>query len=117
MLKKLAVMIEDSLSAGVQVQLRWSCAGGWHWLLDELPQRRSPGKMKTPTRVMLVTGHGESRVHWHGSVVKKRVLEVVNELGTVVEQSNRGCVVLSWPLTGVGHTVLERVSFLKLQYC
>ena len=34
------------------------------------------------------------------SVVKLRVLELASELGTVVEQSNRGCVVLEWPLTG-----------------
>ena len=36
-------------------------------------------------------------------IVKQRVLELANELGTVVEQSNRGCVVLAWPLTGGGN--------------
>ena len=48
---------------------------------------------------MLVTGHGESRVLMEAGVVKQRVLELARELGTVVEQSNRGCVVLEWPLS------------------
>ena len=73
-------------------------------LLVELPRRFEDCEMREPAHVMLVTGHGESRVLKHGSVVKQRVLELASELGTVVEQSNRGCVVLAWPLTGDGHT-------------
>jgi pentatricopeptide repeat protein len=85
------------LSAGAaEMVVRW-------WLLQELPQRMSAGKMSAPTQVALVTGHGESRVLRNGSVVKQRVVEVANELGTVVEQSNRGRVVLAWPLTGDGN--------------
>ena len=68
------------------------------WLLHELPHRLDAGKMSEPTRVVLVTGHGESRVLKEAGDVKKRVLELVDELGTVVEQSNRGRVVLEWPL-------------------
>ena len=71
------------------------------WLSEGLPMKLEARKMSQPTQVVLVTGHGESRVLRHGSVVKQRVLVLANELGTVVEQSNRGCVVLSWPLTGV----------------
>jgi hypothetical protein len=63
----------------------------------------SAGKMSAPTQVMLVTGHGESRVLKEAGVVKQRVLEVASELGTVVEQSNRGRVVLKWPLTCGGN--------------
>ena len=59
--------------------------------------------MSEPTQVVLVTGHGESRVLRTGSVVKQRVLELASELGTVVEQSNRGRVVLAWPLIGDGN--------------
>ena len=36
--------------------------------------------------------------------MKQSVLEVAKHLGTVVEQSNRGRVVLAWPLTGGGST-------------
>ena len=64
------------------------------WLLHELPQRMAAGKMSAPTQVMLVTGHGESRVLKEAGVVKQRVLELTSKLGTVVEQSNRGRVVL-----------------------
>ena len=86
------------LSAGAaEMVVRW-------WLLVELPRRLENGEMREPAHVMLVTGHGESRVLKHGSVVKQRVLELASELGTVVEQSNRGCVVLEWPLTVVGST-------------
>ena len=85
------------LSAGVaEMVVRW-------WLLDQLPQRLEARKMSVPAQVALVTGHGESRVLKHGSAVKQRVLEVANKLGTVVEQSNCGRVVLSWPLTGGGN--------------
>jgi hypothetical protein len=81
------------LSAGAaKMVVRW-------WLRDELPKRLASGEMSAPTHVVLVTGHGESRVLKEAGVVKQRVLEVVNELGTVVEQSNRGRVVLAWPLT------------------
>ena len=86
------------LSAGAaEMVVRW-------WLLDKLPQRLEGRKMSEPTQVVLVTGHGESRVLKEAGVVKQRVLELVSELGTVVEQSNRGCVVLAWPLTGVDRT-------------
>ena len=64
--------------------------------------------MSQPTHVVLVTGFGESRVLKNGSVVKQRVLEVANELGTVVDQSNRGRVVLAWPLTVGGSTSTSR---------
>ena len=74
------------------------------WLLQELPQRLEARKMSAPAQVALVTGHGESRVLKEASVVKQRVLVVVNELGSVVEQSNLGLVVLKWPLAGGGHT-------------
>ena len=71
------------LSAGAaEMVVRW-------WLLDKLPQRLEARKMSEPTQVVLVTGHGESRVLKEAGDVKKRVLELVNELGTVVEQSNR----------------------------
>ena len=100
----------ESIEAGVlKLDLHGLTAGAaemvvrW-WLLDELPQRLKAGEMKKPTRVMLVTGHGESRVLKEAGVVKQRVLEVVNEFGTVVEQSNLGCVVLTWPLAGGGNT-------------
>ena len=90
------------LSAGAaEMVVRW-------WLSESLPKRLEARKMSEPTQVVLVTGHGESRVLKEAGVVKQRVLELASELGTVVEQSNRGCVVLSWPLAGVGHTVLER---------
>ncbi len=82
------------LSAGAaEMVVRW-------WLFERLPQRLSSGEMSEPTHVVLVTGHGESRVRVlkEASVVKQRVLEVVGELGTVVEQSNRGCVWVEWPL-------------------
>ena len=69
------------------------------WLLQELPQRLADGKMSAPTQVVLVTGHGESRVLKKAGTVKQRVLELASKLGTVVEQSNRGRVVLAWPLT------------------
>ncbi len=59
--------------------------------------------MSEPMQVVLVTGHGESRVLEEAGVVKQRVLELASELGTVVEQSNRGCVVLAWPLTFCGN--------------
>ena len=59
--------------------------------------------MSEPTQVVLVTGHGESRVLKEAGVVKQRVLELASELGTVVDQSNRGRVVLAWPLTGGGN--------------
>ena len=86
------------LSAGAaEMVVRW-------WLLDKLPQRLEARKMSEPTQVVLVTGHGESRVLKEAGDVKKRVLELANELGTVVEQSNRGRVVLEWPLTVVGST-------------
>ena len=86
------------LSAGAaEMVVRW-------WLLDKLPQRLEGRKMSEPTQVVLVTGHGESRVLRNGSVVKQRVLELASELGTVVDQSNRGRVVLAWPLTGGGST-------------
>ena len=58
------------------------------------------GEMREPAHVMLVTGHGESRVLKEAGVVKQRVLELASELGTVVEQSNLGRVVLTWPLKG-----------------
>ena len=74
------------------------------WLLQELPQRLAARRMSAPAQVVLVTGHGESRVLKEAGVVKQRVLELANELGTVAEQSNRGCVVLAWPLTGGGNT-------------
>ena len=81
------------------------------WLLQELPQRLEARKMSAPAQVALVTGHGESRVLRHGSVVKQRVVEVASELGTVVEQSNRVRVVLAWPLTGVAtHLAAPRPS-------
>ena len=84
------------LSAGAaEMVVRW-------WLLQELPRRLFAGKISEPTRVVLVTGHSESRVCKRGSIVKERVLEVANELGTVVEQSNRGRVVLEWPLRHSG---------------
>ncbi len=84
------------LSAGAaEMAVRW-------WLRDALPQRLEAGTMSEPTHVMLVTGHGESRVLKEASVVKQRVLELASELGTVVDQSNRGRVVLAWPLTGGG---------------
>ena len=87
-----------SLSAGAaEMVVRW-------WLSEGLPQRLSSSKMSAPTQVVLVTGHGESRVLRNGSVVKQRVLELANELGTVVEQSNRGRLVLAWPLTVGGST-------------
>ena len=80
------------LSAGAaEMVVRW-------WLSERLPQRLDAGKMSAPMQVVLVTGHGESRVLRNGSVVKQRVLELASELGTVVEQSNRGRVVLEWPL-------------------
>jgi pentatricopeptide repeat protein len=80
------------LSAGAaEMVVRW-------WLSERLPQRLSSGKMSAPTQVVLVTGHGESRVLKEAGVVKQRVLALANELSTVVEQSNRGCVVLEWPL-------------------
>ena len=69
------------------------------WLLNQLPKRLAAGEMSEPTHVVLVTGHGESRVLKEAGVVKQRVLELASELGTVVEQSHRGCVVLAWPLT------------------
>jgi pentatricopeptide repeat protein len=85
------------LSAGAaEMVVRW-------WLRDALPQRLKAGKMSEPTQVVPVTGHGESRVLRNGSVVKQRVLELASELGTVVAQSNRGRVVLEWPLTGGGN--------------
>ena len=85
------------LSAGAaEMVVRW-------WLRDALPQRLEAGKMREPTHVVLVTGHGESRVLKEAGVVKQRVLKLASELGTVVEQSNRGCVVLAWPLTDVGN--------------
>ena len=74
------------------------------WLSERLPMKLEARKMSQPTQVVLVTGHGESRVLRHGSVVKQRVVEVASELGTVVEQSNRVRVVLAWPLTGGGNT-------------
>ena len=81
------------LSAGAaEMVVRW-------WLLQELPQRLEARKMSAPAQVALVTGHGESRVLRNGSVVKQRVLDLANELGTVVEQLNRGRVVLDWPLS------------------
>jgi hypothetical protein len=87
------------LSAGAaEMVVRW-------WLRDALPQRLKAGKMSEPTHVVLVTGHGESRVLKEAGVVKQRVLEVASELGTVVEQSNRGRVVLEWPLTGGGNAL------------
>ena len=67
--------------------------------------------MSEPTQVVLVTGHGESRVLKEAGVVKQRVLELASELGTVVEQSNRGRVVLKWPLRERGYTV----SLLELE--
>ena len=86
------------LTAGAaEMVVRW-------WLLDKLPQRLEARKMSEPAHVMLVTGHGESRVLKEAGVVKQRVLELASELGTVVEQSNRGRVVLEWPLTAVGST-------------
>ena len=86
------------LSAGAaEMVVRW-------WLLVELPRRLENGEMREPAHVMLVTGHGESRVLKEAGVVRQRVLEVVNELGTVVEQSNPGCVMLTWPLAGGGNT-------------
>ena len=100
----------ESIEAGVPtLDLHGLSAGAAEmvvrfWLSEGLPQRLSPGKMSKPTHVVLVTGHGESRVLRNGSVVKQRVLEVANELGTVMEQSNRGRVVLAWPLTVGGST-------------
>ena len=86
------------LSAGAaEMVVRW-------WLSERLPKRLEALKMSHPTQVVLVTGHGESRVLKEAGVVRQRVLEVVNELGTVVEQSNLGLVVLTWPLAGGGHT-------------
>jgi hypothetical protein len=73
------------------------------WLLNQLPKRLAAGEMSAPTHVVLVTGHGESRVLKEAGVVKQRVLEVASELGCVVEQSNRGRVVLEWPLTCGGN--------------
>ena len=70
------------------------------WLREKLPQRLEAGKMSEPTHVVLVTGHGESRVLKEAGVVKQRVLELASVRGTVVEHSNRGCVVLASPLTG-----------------
>ena len=85
------------LSAGAaEMVVRW-------WLFQELPERLAAGKMSEPTHVVLVTGHGESRVLKAAGVVKERVLELASELGTVVEQSNCGCVVLEWPLTVGGN--------------
>ena len=85
------------LSAGAaEMVVRW-------WLSERLPKRLEARKMSQPTHVVLVTGHGESRVLRNGSVVKQRVLDLANELGAVVEQSNRGRVVLAWPLTGGGN--------------
>ena len=102
----------DSIEAGVPtLDLHGLSAGAaemvvrW-WLLDKLPKRLDPGDMSVPTQVVLVTGHGESRVLKEAGDVKKRVLEVVNELGTVVEQTNRGRVVLAWPLTVGGSTLV-----------
>jgi hypothetical protein len=63
--------------------------------------------MSEPTQVVLVTGHGESRVLKEAGVVKQRVLELANELGSVVEQSNRGRVVLEWPLKVCGNASVE----------
>jgi pentatricopeptide repeat protein len=84
------------LSAGAaEMVVRW-------WLLNQLPKRLAAGEMSEPTHVVLVTGHGESRVLKEAGVVKQRVLELASELGTVVEQSNRGRVVLAWPLTRIG---------------
>ena len=110
MIGQLLLAGAESIEAGVlKLDLHGLTAGAaemvvrW-WLLHELPQRLKAGEMKKPTRVMLVTGHGESRVLKEAGVVKLRVLEVVNELGTVVEQSNLGCVVLTWPLAGGGNT-------------
>ena len=73
------------------------------WLSESLPKRLEARKMSEPTQVVLVTGHGESRVLKEAGVVKQRVLELASELGTVVEQSNRGRVVLAWPLTFCGN--------------
>ena len=85
------------LSVGAaEMVVRW-------WLFVGLPHKLEARKMSEPTQVVLVTGHGESRVLKEAGVVKQRVLELASELGTVVEQSNRGCVVLVWPLTGVGN--------------
>ena len=64
--------------------------------------------MSEPAQVVLVTGHGESRVHKEAGVVKQRVVDVASELGTVVDQSNRGRVVLAWPLTVGGSTSTSR---------
>jgi hypothetical protein len=94
------------LSAGAaEMVLRW-------WLREKLPQRLAAGELEKPTHVVLVTGHGESRVLRNGSVVKQRVLELANELGTVLEQSNRGRVVLEWPLkVGSDASVRHRPSY------
>ena len=85
------------LTAGAaEMVVRW-------WLLQELPQRLAARRMSAPAQVVLVTGHGESRVLKEAGVVKQRVLDLASELGTVVEQSNRGRVALAWPLTGGGN--------------
>jgi hypothetical protein len=109
MVEHLLLAGAESIEAGMpKIDLHGLTAGAaemvvrW-WLLAELPQRLAAGKMNEPTQVLLVTGHGESRVLKEGSVVKQRVLELASELGTVVEQSNRGRVVLEWPLTGGGN--------------
>ena len=90
------------LSAGAaEMVVRW-------WLSERLPMKRKASKMSQPTHGVLVTGHGESREHKEAGVVKQRVLDVANELGTVVDQSNRGRVVLAWPLTVGGSTSTSR---------
>ena len=107
----------ESIEAGVpMLDLHGFSAGAaemvvrW-WLRDALPQRLTAGKMSAPTQVVLVTGHGESRVFKEAGIIKQRVLELASELGTVVEQSNRGCLVLAWPLTGGGNASAVMENF------